>query len=782
MTDVSSDLLSDSVGQVRHLLDHIRALYATVPVGLCLLDPSLRFKSMNEHLALMVGHMHHDVEGKTMAEVLGEPAGVLEPLCSEAASKDVPVLNREVIWRPSGSENAERHWLCSFYPIHASDGTIPWISAVIQDITAHRHSELEMARLEEIVAASHDAIIGKTLDGIITSWNRGAERMYDYRADEVIGRPISIIVPIELKEEAQRILDSLRSGKRIEVNETIRVGKDGRRVHVSRTISPIKDSSGQVVAASSIERDITARRRIGEAIRNNESHVRFILHSARVGTWDWDISTGRMHWSDNLEELHGRQPGSFPGTYESAFKDVYPDDLEIINSAIADALKGSGDYQVEYRIVHPDGSIYWLEEKGQVIKDAEGNPVRMAGICMDITERKKAEEALRISEMLLRSKADELAVAHRQKDEFLAMLAHELRNPLAPISNAVQLLKMQETGNHPDFLPRAVAIIDRQVEQIARLVDDLLDVARITRGRIDLKKELVGLTDIMKQAVETVTPVMQMNEHTFRVSFPRKEIILNADATRMIQVISNLLNNAAKFTPKGGEIVLSAAREGDVAAISVTDNGVGISPDMLPHVFELFTQEDRSLDRRQGGLGLGLSLVKRLVEMHSGTVEAESAGTGRGSRFTVRLPIAAESAEVSDLGSSGVLTSTSAARKLRILVVDDNVESAEAMAMLLRTLGHEVTAAHSGQQALNAAQQNMPEVVFLDIGLPVMDGYEVARRLRAAYGRERLMLVALTGYAQNPDDTRVQQAQFDHYVLKPLSFEHLQSLLSEWPN
>ncbi|MCL5801380.1 MAG: ATP-binding protein, partial [Gammaproteobacteria bacterium] len=372
--------------------------------------------------------------------------------------------------------------------------------------------------------------------------------------------------------------------------------------------------------------------------------------------------------------------------------------------------------------------------------------------------------------------------ARRQEDEFLAMLAHELRNPLAPISNAVQLLKMQETGNHPDFLPRAVAIIDRQVEQIARLVDDLLDVARITRGRIDLKKELAGLTDIMKQAVETVTPVMQMNEHTFRVSFPRKDIILNADATRMIQVISNLLNNAAKFTPKGGEIMLSAAREGDIAAISVTDNGVGISPDMLPHVFELFTQEDRSLDRRQGGLGLGLSLVKRLVEMHSGTVEAESAGTGRGSRFTVRLPIAAESAEVSDLGSSGVLTSTSAARKLRILVVDDNVESAEAMAMLLRTLGHEVTAAHSGQQALNAAQQNMPEVVFLDIGLPVMDGYEVARRLRAAYGRERLMLVALTGYAQNPDDTRVQQAQFDHYVLKPLSFEHLQSLLSEWPN
>lgn len=539
---------------------------------------------------------------------------------------------------------------------------------------------------------------------------------------------------------------------------------------------PIRGAADDVLGVNTVVQDITARKATEQAIRDREAGVRFILTASRVGTWEWNIETGTVHWSENMESLHGRMAGSFDGSFEDVLADVHIEDRARVRSAAAKAMEGSGDYQAEYRI-HTATGIRWVESKGQVVRDAGDRPKQMAGISMDITERKQAEEALRVSESMLRNKADELAIAHRQKDDFLAMLAHELRNPLAPISNAVQLLKMQSGTGQTEHVPWAVDVIERQVGQISRLVDDLLDVARITRGRIELQKEYVDATDIMRQAVESVLPLMTTKQHVFEVRYPAEPLTIHVDPVRIVQSLANLLNNAAKFTPEGGRIVFSATRDSELV-LRVTDNGVGIAPEIVPQVFDLFVQEDRSLDRRQGGLGLGLSLVKRLIEMHEGHVAVISAGMGRGSEFVVRLPLATPPARITGDTHAAARPVAAGMRALRILVVDDNAESAEAMAILLRAIGHEVNTAYNGQAALEASRDEHPDVVFLDIGLPLMDGYEVGRQLRALYGQD-IVLIALTGYARSADDERQRRVAFDHYILKPVAFDHLQSLLAQ---
>jgi signal transduction histidine kinase/DNA-binding response OmpR family regulator len=363
----------------------------------------------------------------------------------------------------------------------------------------------------------------------------------------------------------------------------------------------------------------------------------------------------------------------------------------------------------------------------------------------------------------------------RQKNEFLAMLAHELRNPLAPIRNAVQVLQIPH-ANH-DQQAWAKAIIHRQVEQMVRLVDDLLDVSRITQGKIQLKIELVDAATIVNRAVETSQPLIQSRGHILNVTFPEEPLYVEADPTRLAQALGNLLNNAAKYTEKRGRIEVSVGRERDEAVFRVRDSGVGIAPEMLAHVFDLFAQVDRSLDRSQGGLGIGLTLVRRLVELHGGVVHASSAGHNQGSEFVVRLPAKEQKVPLQFSENKRVGPARPAGAR-RILVVDDNADSAESLAVLLRADGHEVRTALDGPAALAISEEFLPEVVVLDIGLPLMDGYEVARRLRARPGLERVDLVALTGYGQPEDRQRGKEAGFDHYLVKPARAETLLELVS----
>jgi PAS domain S-box-containing protein len=487
------------------------------------------------------------------------------------------------------------------------------------------------ALLAAIVESSEDAIVSKTLEGIVTSWNVGAERLFEYTAAEAVGRSITLIIPPERLHEEEMILGRLRRGERIEHYETVRRSKGGRLIDISLTISPVRDVTGRIIGASKVARDVTAR--------------------------------------------------------------------------------------------------------------------------------KKAEEALK--------------EADRRKDEFLAMLAHELRNPLAPIRNAVQILRAK--GPPVPELQWARDVIDRQALQLTRLVDDLLDVSRITKGKIALRKERVELAAVVGSAVEGSRPLVEKWGHELTVTLPPEPVHLEADPTRLAQILLNLLNNAAKYTEQGGRIWLTAEREGEAVVIRVKDTGVGIPAEMLPRVFELFTQAERSLERAQGGLGIGLTLVQRLVQMHGGSVEARSEGPGKGSEFVVRLP----AARAGDEGAPGAGEGgqAPAAPRSRILVVDDNRDAADSLAVLLRLMGHEVHTAHDGLEAVGAATVLRPDVVLLDIGLPKLNGYDAARRVRQERG-EGVMLIALTGWGQEEDRRLSREAGFDYHLTKPVELGALQQLLA----
>jgi signal transduction histidine kinase/CheY-like chemotaxis protein len=374
--------------------------------------------------------------------------------------------------------------------------------------------------------------------------------------------------------------------------------------------------------------------------------------------------------------------------------------------------------------------------------------------------------------------SERLKEADRRKDEFLAMLAHELRNPLAPIRNGLQILHSVEGDHTVERQTRAM--MDRQVRHLARLVDDLLDVSRITRGRVDLRIERIDLNDVLSQAVEAARPAIDLRRHTLSVTGPGRPVWVEGDFTRLAQVIGNLLNNAAKYTDEGGrvDVVLCKQCAGSTAGtaeLRVRDSGIGIAPDMLPRVFDLFTQVDRTLDRSQGGLGIGLTLVKQLVELHDGTVEARSDGLGRGSEFVVRLPLAADLPTTATAVGAGRADRAASAR---VMVVDDNVDAATSLSLLLKLAGHEVATVHHGAKALEAAQAFRPDVVVLDIGLPGMDGYAVAKALRSGPGGKQLRLIALTGYGQDEDRRRTSDSGFDYHLTKPADCGELKQLLS----
>ncbi len=378
---------------------------------------------------------------------------------------------------------------------------------------------------------------------------------------------------------------------------------------------------------------------------------------------------------------------------------------------------------------------------------------------MDIADRKHAEEGLR--------------EADRRKTEFLAMLAHELRNPLAPIRNAVQV--MRQTAGDEGAIAAASEMMERQVGQLVRLVDDLLDVNRISRGKIELRRQQVELAAVVRDAVEAVRPLAESMQHELAVSLPSKPVFLHADQARLSQVISNLLNNACKFTDNGGRIQLSAERDADDVVIHVRDNGIGIVPEQLPRIFEMFAQIDTSLERSVSGLGLGLTLVKNLVELHGGKVEARSEGAGRGTEFVVRLPVLAESTSstpTQPVRAQAPETSRS------ILVVDDNADSAKSLAMLLKLGGHSIRTAHDGLEALAAAENYRPDVVLLDIGLPRLNGYDVARRIREQPWGSEMTLIALTGWGQDDDRQKSKDAGFDEHLVKPVEIASLKKILA----
>jgi PAS domain S-box-containing protein len=629
----------------------------------------------------------------------------------------------------------------------------------------------------DILAKVTDAVIAIDEHDRVIYLNAAAEEQYGIVASESLGRHLRELFHYEWvspddKEAAREALIHTGHWR----GENIHVLKSGETIRVESAVSRLYDDEGNPSGLLSVIRNITDRKRAEDALKDSEERYRTLFESIDEG-----FCVIELIFDDNGKPV------------DYLFLQVSPSFER--HTGLANA---EGKLVKEMVPTHED---YWFEIYGAVARTGEpvrfqsqaaglgryydvyasrfGNPElnRVAVIFNDITERKQADDALRASQKALAEQAAALRQADRNKDEFLAMLAHELRNPLAPLRNASQIL--QTPGIHGHERATAQALISRQIDNMSRMIDDLLDVSRITEGKIELKKQPVLLDSILIAAGEGAKSLCEIHSQTLDVSLPDEPVYLHADATRLEQVLGNLLGNASKYSGESTHISLSAERDRDSpepqVVIRVRDNGMGIDPTLLPRVFELFVQASRTLDRAHGGLGIGLTIVHRLVKLHGGSIEAHSDGVGQGAEFVVRLPIMRDAPV-----SAGQAPATHPPdQPVKLLIVDDNRDGADSMAMLQELLGHQTRLAHTGPDAIVIAQEFLPDVILLDIGLPGMDGYEVAKELRGMPSLAHSLLIALTGYGSEEDRQRSREAGFDAHLAKPADQERLQLLIRE---
>lgn len=835
--------------------------------------------------------------------------------CKDGSIKDV-LIDSSVLW---------------------NNGKFVYTRCFTRDITERKKAEAALRESEEKLRLLADTIPQLAWmarpDGHIFWYNR---RWYEYtgtKPEEMEGWGWQSVHDSEtLPKVLVRWKKSIASGEPFDMVFPLK-GADGRFRPFLTRVNPLTNEDGQILYWFGTNTDIAELREAREALAVSEGRLRLALDAGRMGVWDWNIHTNELQWTDSLEPLHGLAPGTFGGTFDHFQQLIYAEDRDTVNTAIRQALETGGEFYVEFRNALQNGGIRWIAGSGKVFPGDDGQPLRMIGVGLDVTQRKRAEHTSRFladasaalavlvdfdstlqkvsslavpafadwatvdlaeadgslrrvsvshidpakvqlahevhrrfppdpaapqgvwkilrtgkseivpeitDELLVQSVNDaellsimrelglksyigvpltirgktlgvitfinaesghrydntdlavaedlasraaiaienaqlyrELREADRRKDEFLATLAHELRNPLAPIRNGLQIIRL--SGDNGAAVGKARSMMERQLSQMVRLVDDLLDVSRISGGKLDLRKESVDLAVVVNNAVETTRPLIEASGQELTIDMPPTPVVVDADVTRLGQVFGNLLNNAAKYSDQGGQIQLTAKTLGGEVVVSVKDTGVGIPPAMLPKVFDLFTQVDRSLEKSQGGLGIGLTLVKRLVEMHGGGVAAHSEGSGKGSIFTVRLPVLFGKSQPDTPSEEEEVASKSS---LRILVVDDNRDAAESLGIMLTIMGNEVRTASDGLAAVEIAVEYLPDVILLDIGLPKLNGYDACRRIREQAGSKEMIIVALTGWGQEEVRRRSVEAGFDHHLVKPVDFNELKRLLA----
>jgi PAS domain S-box-containing protein len=773
---------------------------------------------------LWVSKPYADWIGRPIEEIVGRP--IIEFIGQEAFEQlrcrfeQVLAGNKVQYEEEVNYQGLGRRWINAVYTPTLDPAGVPdgWV-AVVLDITERRQMEEALRESEQRFARFTQQLPGlawiKDLEGRYVYANDAAVKAFGCSRDGLYGKTDDEIFPPEtaeqFKENDRKALASETTGVRtIETLEH----EDGIVHHSVVSKFPILGPDGRAALVGGMAIDITDRLRAEEGLARSEQLFRQLAESINEVFWMADPQVSEiLYISPAYERVWGRSCQSLYEQPRSFLDAVHPEDQERVRVAALEKHRRGEPTDEEYRVVRPDGSVRWVRDRAFPVLDAAGRVYRMAGIVDDITEKKCTEEALQ--------------EANRRKDEFLATLAHELRNPLAPIRNAVQVLRLSDVSDPRLRLARD--IIERQVQQMARLVDDLLDVSRITRGKVQLRKERLELVAVVQSAVEATRPFIEASGHQLTVTLPPEGVTLNADPIRLAQVFSNLLHNAAKYTEKGGHIWLTASvfvsasvsvsvegvrgqesgvrsqgseQKGDghrsllnpdscpltpaatdscpltpEVVVSVRDTGIGIASEHLPHIFEMFSQVAPALERSQGGLGIGLALVRGLVELHGGRVEARSAGPGRGSEMIVRLPVA-EAPVQTPQEPSGAGQESRSPPKRRILVADDLPDSVDSLAILLRLMGHDTRTAHDGLEAVQAAATFRPDVVLLDIGMPKMNGYEAARCIRQQPWGQNIFLIALTGWGQEEDKRRAVEAGFDHHLTKPVDPDALRTLLA----
>ncbi len=611
------------------------------------------------------------------------------------------------------------------------------------------------SQLAAIVASSQDPIIGLSLDRRIASWNAAATRLFGYEAAEVLGEPLTMLVPDDRREEFEHIHGAVARGERTEAFETVRFRKDGSLVDVSVSVSPVFDENGRVVGSAAIDRDISRRKAAEREVERHRRRLGLIVDAVPV-LISYVDSRGRFQMVNgrheewfgvDREELQGRSVRDVLG--EAAWVRVEPH----LGKALAGEAVWFED-QLTFRV----GEARHVHVEYVPDHAPDGRVRGVVALVQDVTVRKRTEARL--------------AEDDRRKDEFLAMLAHELRNPLAPMATGLALLR--ERGEDPETRTKVLDAVERQMDQLKRLVDDLLDVSRITRGKIRLERRVVDVADAIRDLErDLIRPRADAEDKHLEVSLPDGPVPVDADPVRLAQMIGNLAINAIKYTETGGHIWIELTHDGSAAVVRVRDDGIGIDEALLPSIFDLFTQGEVPLSREAGGLGIGLTTVSALAELHGGTIRAESPGRGEGATFELRLPLTDRAPAMREDARA---ETTDALVARRVLVVEDDVEAAELLAILLGSWGQEVWIAHSGEHALELARDNEPEVVLVDIGLPGMDGFEVVRRLRAQE-RTRSVVAMLSGYGRASDEQQSMESGADLHLTKPADPEALRQLL-----
>jgi len=633
--------------------------------------------------------------------------------------------------------------------------------------------ELAPYWLAALIESADDAIISKTLEGIITSWNKGAERIFGYTADEVIGKPVTILIPADHENEEPAILARLRAGERIEHYETVRVRKDGRRIDISLTVSPIKGPNGTIIGASKIARDITEQRQARKALDAANARLKLALIASRLGDWSWDAKTDVVTLSETALRIFDVEPGTIT-TWVDMRNLLREEDRERARVAVDSALADHSDYDIEYRVPRADGSEGWISAKGQGVYDEDGTVIGMLGFVQDISQRKAAEAE---TERLYRQ-AEE---SSRLKEEFLATISHELRTPLSAILGWARMLRLGQLS--PDNTAKALDTIERNARAQAQLIDDLLDVSRIITGKLRMDVRPSDPNSFIDAAVEAVRPAADAKGVRVQKVMDTASVSIPGDPVRLQQVVWNLLSNAIKFTPRGGRVQIRSERVNSHLEIVVSDTGQGISSDFLPHVFDRFRQADQKTSRLHGGMGLGLSIVRHLVELHGGTVSATSGGEGQGATFTVTLPIT----PLYQVDASGGRVHPAARELLppdngtdrldglHILVVDDESDTRELLKQGLEYCGAKVSLAGSASEAVDSLASFVPDILISDIGMPGEDGYDFIRQVRdlPAERGGKIAAIALTAYTRIEDRLHALRAGYDMHVPKPVELAEL---------
>ncbi|WKB54455.1 PAS domain-containing hybrid sensor histidine kinase/response regulator [Eleftheria terrae] len=621
------------------------------------------------------------------------------------------------------------------------------------------HSE---ERFRQLVEGIEDyAIFMLDLNGVVQTWNRGARKIKGWAAHEIIGRPFTLFYPPAALEVGWPIEELRLARERGRFHdEGWRLRKDGQRFWASVTITCLRDEQGQPYGFAKVTRDLTSRKQQEEELRRSEERFRLLAD----GVKDYAIvmldPQGRIEsWNAGATAITGYLGSDILGRHFSVFHTAQDVQSGHGVRELAKALQ-EGRAEDEGWRMRRDGSVFWAHVVTSPVYEEDGRLRGFAQVTRDMSESRRLLD---------------LEKSSRRMSEFLAMLAHELRNPLAPIRNAVSIMQLEPMQS--PTLRRCRDIIDRQLSYLTRLVDDLLDVGRIATGKMSLRREPVSFRDVVQRSVETVRPLIEARRHRLSIELPPEPVEVMGDDTRLVQVIQNLLTNAAKYTEDGGSIGLQVTLESETVVASVTDNGRGIAPDALPKVFDLFVQGG-SGSPSESGLGIGLTLARTLVEMHGGVISAQSAGPGAGSTFTVRLPRLAPQAQ---RAAAGLQPPDDMPRgpSVRTLVVDDNVDSADTMVHVLALMGHEAVAVYDGEHALRVAAEFKPEVVLLDLNMPGSNGFSVVRQLRERPATHPLYIAAMTGYGQPGDREKTAALGFDAHLTKPVEVGRLGELFDE---